>query len=148
MATAPSLARVHALTHPPFVRAVPERQSFPDKEEEILAWWEKNDTFRESVRLSEGRKPWSFYDGPPFATGLPHYGHILAGTIKVRAVHTPEYLEPSASSLTVTAALSPRRTSCAATRTRPATTWCGASAGVRRPRHAQRPRRSLLVAVR
>ena len=69
--------------------AVPERQSFPEKEEEILAWWEKNDTFRESVRQSEGRKRWSFYDGPPFATGLPHYGHILAGTIKVssRAPH-------------------------------------------------------------
>ena len=62
--------------------AVPERQSFPEKEEEILKWWEENDTFRESVRLSEGRPPWSFYDGPPFATGLPHYGHILAGTIK------------------------------------------------------------------
>lgn len=62
---------------------MPERQSFPAKEEEILAWWEENDTFRESVRLSEGRKRWSFYDGPPFATGLPHYGHILAGTIKV-----------------------------------------------------------------
>lgn len=40
------------------------------------------DTFQESVRLSEGRPPYSFYDGPPFATGLPHYGHILAGTIK------------------------------------------------------------------
>jgi hypothetical protein len=63
---------------------VPERQSFPDKEEEILKWWEENDTFKESVRLSKGRKRWSFYDGPPFATGLPHYGHILAGTIKVR----------------------------------------------------------------
>lgn len=57
----------------------------PEKEEEILAWWEENGTFKESLRLSEGRKPWSFYDGPPFATGLPHYGHILAGTIKVRS---------------------------------------------------------------
>jgi len=65
-------------------------------EEEILQWWEENDTFNESVRLSEGRPPFSFYDGPPFATGLPHYGHILAGTIKVRPsyVHTqkPEYV--------------------------------------------------------
>ena len=41
--------------------------------------WEKNDTFRETVRLSEGRPDFTFYDGPPFATGLPHYGHILAG---------------------------------------------------------------------
>jgi len=66
----------------PLFAEVPERQSFPDKEEEILKWWEENDTFKESVRLSKGRKRWSFYDGPPFATGLPHYGHILAGTIK------------------------------------------------------------------
>ena len=66
----------------PLFQEVPDRQSFPEKEEEILKWWEENDTFRESVRLSVGRKRWSFYDGPPFATGLPHYGHILAGTIK------------------------------------------------------------------
>ena len=78
---------------------MPERQSFPEKEEEILAWWEENDTFKESVRRSEGKPPWSFYDGPPFATGLPHYGHILAGTIKVRrrnhgglCAHTPAAL--------------------------------------------------------
>lgn len=31
----------------------------------------------------EGRPEFTFYDGPPFATGMPHYGHILAGTIKV-----------------------------------------------------------------
>lgn len=37
---------------------------------------------RTSLKLSEGRPPFSFYDGPPFATGLPHYGHLLAGTIK------------------------------------------------------------------
>jgi isoleucyl-tRNA synthetase len=35
------------------------------------------------MKKSEGRKPYTFYDGPPFATGLPHYGHIAAGTIKV-----------------------------------------------------------------
>lgn len=34
------------------------------------------------MRLSIGRPCYSFYDGPPFATGLPHYGHLLAGTIK------------------------------------------------------------------
>ena len=71
--------------------AVPLNINFPEKEEEIMRWWEENDTFKESVRLSEGRPRWSFYDGPPFATGLPHYGHILAGTIKVPrspAAHT------------------------------------------------------------
>ena len=61
---------------------VPERHDFPQGEEEILKWWEERDTFRESVRRSEGKPLYSFYDGPPFATGLPHYGHILAGTIK------------------------------------------------------------------
>lgn len=35
------------------------------------------------MKLSEGKPEYSFYDGPPFATGLPHYGHLLAGTIKV-----------------------------------------------------------------
>ena len=78
----------HAPTHTltcQFSLAVPVAVNPPEKEEEILAWWEENGTFKESLRLSEGRKPWSFYDGPPFATGLPHYGHILAGTIKVRS---------------------------------------------------------------
>ena len=64
--------------------AVPDRISFPDKEQEILAFWEENDTFQESLKQSKGRPVWSFYDGPPFATGLPHYGHLLAGTIKAR----------------------------------------------------------------
>jgi hypothetical protein len=38
------------------------------------------------MKKSEGRKPYTFYDGPPFATGTPHYGHIAAGTIKVSAI--------------------------------------------------------------
>ena len=45
------------------------------------ASWEENDTFKETLRLSEGKPDFTFYDGPPFATGLPHYGHILAGEI-------------------------------------------------------------------
>lgn len=61
---------------------VPDRISFPEKEEEILAWWEENGVFQESLKQSLGKPVWSFYDGPPFATGLPHYGHLLAGTIK------------------------------------------------------------------
>ncbi|CAM9595129.1 unnamed protein product [Ectocarpus fasciculatus] len=55
---------------------------FPAEEELVAASWEENDTFKETLRLSEGRPDFTFYDGPPFATGLPHYGHILAGTIK------------------------------------------------------------------
>jgi isoleucyl-tRNA synthetase len=51
-------------------------------ETEILKNWENNDTFVESMKRNEENKEFSFYDGPPFATGLPHYGHLLAGTIK------------------------------------------------------------------
>jgi len=39
------------------------------------------------MKRSEGKKAYTFYDGPPFATGLPHYGHIAAGTIKVSIFH-------------------------------------------------------------
>jgi isoleucyl-tRNA synthetase len=61
---------------------VPERPSFPQEEEKILAHWEKIDAFKTQLKMSEGKKPYTFYDGPPFATGTPHYGHIAAGTIK------------------------------------------------------------------
>ncbi|AYU83945.1 isoleucyl-tRNA synthetase, putative [Leishmania donovani] len=60
----------------------PDVLDFSKMEEEVLAMWREKDCFRTSMKLSEGRQPFSFYDGPPFATGLPHYGHILAGTIK------------------------------------------------------------------
>lgn len=50
----------------------------------LQASWEENDTFKETLRLSEGRPDFTFYDGPPFATGLPHYGHILAGNKRKR----------------------------------------------------------------
>lgn len=62
---------------------VPERISFPDEEEKILSYWDQIKAFETSLKLSEGKPEYSFYDGPPFATGLPHYGHLLAGTIKV-----------------------------------------------------------------
>ena len=61
---------------------VPEGISFPDEEEKIQALWNEIDAFQTSLKLSGGRKEFTFYDGPPFATGTPHYGHILAGTIK------------------------------------------------------------------
>mmetsp|Transcript_16202 Transcript_16202/g.26515 ORF Transcript_16202/g.26515 Transcript_16202/m.26515 type:complete len:1168 (-) Transcript_16202:238-3741(-) len=61
---------------------VPEKISFPKQEEEIYKLWQSTDAFQTSLKLSEGRPEYVFYDGPPFATGLPHYGHILAGTIK------------------------------------------------------------------
>ena len=51
-------------------------------EEEILKVWEAQRTFEKSLKKNEGKERYKFYDGPPFATGLPHYGHLLAGTIK------------------------------------------------------------------
>lgn len=56
--------------------------AFPASEEEILSFWEETDAFKEQLRRTEGLPEYVFFDGPPFATGLPHYGHILAGTIK------------------------------------------------------------------
>ena len=56
--------------------------SFPKTEEATMQFWEEVDAFKNQLRQSEGKPEYSFYDGPPFATGSPHYGHILAGTIK------------------------------------------------------------------
>jgi hypothetical protein len=57
--------------------------SFPAQEELILQLWNDLDAFQEQLKRTEGKPEYIFYDGPPFATGLPHYGHILAGTLKV-----------------------------------------------------------------
>ena len=62
---------------------VPERPNFPEEEEKVLKYWQDIDAFKKQLKLSEGKPLYTFYDGPPFATGLPHYGHIAAGTIKV-----------------------------------------------------------------
>lgn len=56
--------------------------SFAEREERVQKLWEEKDIFLKSVEKREGFKTFTFYDGPPFATGLPHYGHLLAGTIK------------------------------------------------------------------
>ncbi|KAG2607498.1 hypothetical protein PVAP13_4NG249900 [Panicum virgatum] len=56
--------------------------SFPEQELRVLQLWKEIDAFHEQLRRTEGGEEFVFYDGPPFATGLPHYGHILAGTIK------------------------------------------------------------------
>lgn len=59
-----------------------QEESFPQREERMLAFWQKQGIFKQSVETRRGCPVFSFYDGPPFATGLPHYGHLLAGTIK------------------------------------------------------------------
>ena len=63
-------------------KPVSNKVAFPKMEEEVLAFWEKDCTFAKSLKKNEGKARYTFYDGPPFATGLPHYGHLLAGTIK------------------------------------------------------------------
>ena len=55
---------------------------FPAMEEEILNFWEKNDIFKKSVEKAAPKGDYVFYDGPPFATGTPHYGHIVASAMK------------------------------------------------------------------
>ncbi|KAL9240634.1 hypothetical protein vseg_014831 [Gypsophila vaccaria] len=56
--------------------------SFSKEEEKILQYWDKIDAFKTQLSKTAHLPEYIFYDGPPFATGLPHYGHILAGTIK------------------------------------------------------------------
>ncbi len=51
-------------------------------EEELLQFWDDHKIFEKTLQKTENGKPYVFYDGPPFATGLPHYGHILSSTIK------------------------------------------------------------------
>lgn len=51
-------------------------------EENVLDFWQKKDIFKKSLKLRDGRKRYTFYDGPPFANGLPHYGHLVTSVIK------------------------------------------------------------------
>ncbi|MBB3664390.1 isoleucyl-tRNA synthetase [Prauserella sediminis] len=65
---------------------VPSQPSFPALEKDILAYWESDRTFQASVEARDagtgGDNDYVFYDGPPFANGLPHYGHLLTGYVK------------------------------------------------------------------
>jgi isoleucyl-tRNA synthetase len=65
---------------------VPSSPKFPEIEERVLAHWAEDDTFRASVEQRDpgenGDNEFVFYDGPPFANGLPHYGHLLTGYVK------------------------------------------------------------------
>lgn len=67
------------------VEASVQKSEIAAREEQTQAWWKENDIFNKSLAMPGGSEPkgdFVFYDGPPFATGTPHYGHILAGTIK------------------------------------------------------------------
>ncbi len=63
-------------------KAVSNKVDFAAQEHEVLAFWEKEQIFQRSLAQRQGAEEFVFYDGPPFATGKPHYGHLLAGTIK------------------------------------------------------------------
>ena len=54
----------------------------PSMEERILAFWEEEQIFQKSLEQRSSAPEFVFYDGPPFATGLPHYGHIVASCLK------------------------------------------------------------------
>ncbi|MDO8530168.1 MAG: isoleucine--tRNA ligase [bacterium] len=56
--------------------------NFPKKEEEVLKFWKDNQIFEKSLEQTKDNKPFVFYDGPPFATGTPHYGNLLQSVIK------------------------------------------------------------------
>ncbi|MGF3053886.1 isoleucine--tRNA ligase [Microbacterium sp. YY-03] len=66
----------------PAADAVVPSPRFPEIETDILEFWERDQTFRASIAQREGNEEWVFYDGPPFANGLPHYGHLLTGYAK------------------------------------------------------------------
>lgn len=64
-----------------FVRVDP-RVDIPSLEQEVLELWDEIDAFKASVEMRPADREYVFYDGPPFANGSPHYGHILAGVLK------------------------------------------------------------------
>lgn len=70
----------------PTLTGVPSSPRFPEIEERILRYWDEDGTFQASVANREtgenGENEFVFYDGPPFANGLPHYGHLLTGYVK------------------------------------------------------------------
>ncbi len=61
---------------------VDSKANFPKQEEKVLKFWEDNNIFKKSISQREGAEEYIFYDGPPFATGLPHFGHFIPSTIK------------------------------------------------------------------
>lgn len=61
---------------------VPQNQSFPALEEEIISFWKENKIFEKSVDQKSDDNAYTFYDGPPFITGMPHHGHLLPSIAK------------------------------------------------------------------
>ncbi|EKE20891.1 MAG: hypothetical protein ACD_7C00443G0006 [uncultured bacterium] len=63
-------------------KKVESNQKFPEMEKEVIKFWNENKIFEKSMENRRGSKEYTFYDGPPFATGTPHYGHIVASLLK------------------------------------------------------------------
>ncbi|MEK7499320.1 MAG: class I tRNA ligase family protein [Patescibacteria group bacterium] len=61
---------------------VSPRVSSDELEREVLLYWDENKIFEKSLEQNKDKPPFTFYDGPPYATGKPHYGHILISAIK------------------------------------------------------------------
>ncbi|NOT53649.1 MAG: isoleucine--tRNA ligase [Deltaproteobacteria bacterium] len=61
---------------------VAENVKLAEVELDVLKFWDEKEIFAKTLAKTRQQPPFIFYDGPPFATGLPHYGHLLAGTIK------------------------------------------------------------------
>jgi len=66
----------------PKYNQLPSRPELPQMEEDVLRFWQENKAFEKQVAMRPEEKAYIFYDGPPFATGLPHYGHLLGSTSK------------------------------------------------------------------
>jgi len=66
----------------PKIKDLNQQPNLPQLEEEILKWWQDTKAFKKSIEIRPKDKNYIFYDGPPFATGMPHYGHFLASTTK------------------------------------------------------------------
>lgn len=60
----------------------PDRKNIPEIEEQVLRFWQKNKIFQRSVKERSEDNLYVFYDGPPFISGLPHYGHLLSSIAK------------------------------------------------------------------
>ena len=66
----------------PKVTANQSHPDLPALEESVQAFWKETNAFEKSIENRPADKAFVFYDGPPFATGMPHYGHLLASTVK------------------------------------------------------------------
>ncbi|MEO8581050.1 MAG: isoleucine--tRNA ligase [Patescibacteria group bacterium] len=66
----------------PEVTNFKQTPNLAELEEQVLMYWRETNAFQKSIDMREGQKSYVFYDGPPFATGLPHYGHLLGSTSK------------------------------------------------------------------